>query len=139
MKNLRLCLIDDEFIYAFTIQKMLSWIDPSISFYHFPNGQEAADFFASEPNVHHLPHIVLLDLNMPVMNGWEFLDLWESWPKEKTCGIQLYLVSSSASSTDTDMAEQYSSIREYKVKPLRKEDLLKIVENYCQERTAAVA
>ncbi|MDB5044488.1 MAG: histidine kinase [Deinococcus sp.] len=68
-------LVEDELADALMFQEMLEEVSADVAFHHVINGQEAlqfltrADGYASAP----LPHLIVLDLNMPVMNGHEFL------------------------------------------------------------------
>ncbi|THF71545.1 response regulator [Deinococcus sp. Arct2-2] len=68
-------LVEDELADALMFQEMLEEVSPDISFHHVVNGQDAlrflerADGYAAVP----VPHLIVLDLNMPVMNGHDFL------------------------------------------------------------------
>jgi CheY-like chemotaxis protein len=75
-----------------------------------------------------LPDLILLDINMPIMDGWQFLDEFrqtrKTKPDEKTI---IYLVSSSDSQSDINKAKEYQDkIKDYFFKPMTLEDLQKI-------------
>ena len=78
------------------------------------NGQEAIDMF--DDITQELPDYILLDINMPVMDGWEFLSLFEGFdlfdkqPK-------VFMVSSSIDSADTDRARSNPFIKQFLSKP----------------------
>lgn len=73
-----------------------------------------------------LPDIIFLDINMPVMNGWEFLDQYQELPKCVRNGTKLYMLSSSVHHEDIDKSKEYEDVVDYISKPLTKELLFKI-------------
>ncbi|MFD2518376.1 response regulator [Salinimicrobium flavum] len=95
--------------------------DPKI----FLNGREALDYL-DEGSGKEKEILVLLDLNMPVMNGWDFL---------KNCGLRPYsnkihvvIITSSMFNEDSRKAAQFEQVIGYYVKPLKQEHLLEIME-----------
>lgn len=73
-----------------------------------------------------LPDIIFLDINMPVMNGWEFLNQYQELPKCIRDNIKLYMLSSSVFHEDIDKSKEYEDVVDYISKPLTKEILCKI-------------
>ena len=65
-------IIDDDAIFVFVFQKLLARIQNFGIIHKCSNGQMALEFL-NKPDVIY-PDIVFLDLNMPVMDGWQFLD-----------------------------------------------------------------
>ena len=63
-----------------------------------------------------LPHVLFLDLNMPEMTGWDFLDKFNPNHEE----AQIYILSSSVDERDISKASQYSIVKDYLSKPLIK-------------------
>jgi CheY-like chemotaxis protein len=90
------------------------------------NGQEAIDFLESAA-IDDLPDIILLDLNMPVLDGWQFLDFFMKM--ESNSLILIYILTSSNYDADMSKAKSYSCVKDYIVKPLKKEILLDILES----------
>lgn len=75
-----------------------------------------------------IPEIILLDLNMPVKNGWEFLDhLSEILYRNK---IAVFIVSSSINPLDLDRSKTYKCVLDYIVKPVSNDDLDKILKTH---------
>jgi CheY-like chemotaxis protein len=75
-----------------------------------------------------LPDLILLDLNMPIMDGWQFLEEFSrSQPAKK---IALYVVSSSIDPVEHRRAASYHVVSNFFIKPLMREDLEKIAEDF---------
>lgn len=72
-----------------------------------------------------LPEVILFDLNMPVMDGWEFVDEYLKLPINKE--IPLFVFTSSINPADKEKSFSYSSIRGFIQKPLTKQKLDKIL------------
>lgn len=95
----------------------------------FENGQEAIDFIKSYTrNEEELPKIILLDLNMPVMDGWDFLE--EMLPIKKSFNLNLiiYIVSSSSDEEDMSKAQAISDVKGYIIKPISIHRITELVE-----------
>ncbi len=69
------------------------------------------------------PEIILVDINMPHMTGFEFVEALEQLPKLIPAPV-LYMISSSDDSEDIEKARGYKSVVKYIKKPLDQEDLL---------------
>jgi len=65
-----------------------------------------------------MPDIILLDIEMPIMNGWGFMDEFIKLPAEKTKDIEVYTVSSSIAQEDKNKTASYPQIKDYITKPL---------------------
>jgi CheY-like chemotaxis protein len=126
MKNYIFCVIDDDVIYQFTCNKLISNLNLPFELLSFMNGQEALDYLSENSlNENKLPDFIFLDINMPVMNGWQFLADYANL-KNKLCKPNvIYLVSSSIDSEDIEKAEKNSLLTGYINKPISKEKILK--------------
>jgi CheY-like chemotaxis protein len=89
------------------------------------NGQEAIDFL-NNINTETLPDVIFLDLNMPVLDGWQFLESFMLMEFHSL--IPIYILTSSNYDADMNKAKTYSVVKGYIVKPLKKEMLLAILE-----------
>jgi CheY-like chemotaxis protein len=116
MKNI--VLVDDVAIANFIMKKMVSSVVPGATVKDFTDPLKAID---SLPEIN--PDIIFLDLNMPEMNGFEFLDAM----KQKGMNYRVIILSSSTSDVDKNQAAGYANVVGYYVKPLEKEPLQKII------------
>lgn len=121
------CIIDDDPIFVFGTTKIMKLANFCNSFMVFQNGEEAINNLRPiiEANDTSLPDVILLDLNMPVMDGWEFLDEFVKIPCEKE--ITIYIVTSSIDPQDMEKAKDYDKISNYLVKPITADKLQEIL------------
>lgn len=109
-----ICIIDDDPIYQFLINKIIDNSDANHEVLFFKNGKEALDYFMLDVD-NNLPEIILLDLEMPVMDGWDFLKEIDALPMDNTA---IYIVSSSISYEDKEKAKSFSKIKGHFSKPI---------------------
>jgi response regulator of citrate/malate metabolism len=64
------------------------------------------------------PDIILLDINMPYMNGWEFLEEFQQFPKEILSKCKLFMFSSSVDINDVEKSKTYNVVSGFIHKPL---------------------
>ncbi len=76
--------------------------------------------------------VLFLDINMPVMNGWEFLDRFEELAPTIKNRIKIYILSSSVDKRDIEKAKANKNVVHYLIKPLTKETIRLIT--YSQNR-----
>ena len=75
------------------------------------------------------PEILLLDLSMPIMDGWEFLEEYILLSPKLDRKITIYIISSSISPYDIDKAKSISIVTDFIIKPISKEKLIEIFKN----------
>ncbi len=125
MFNPTICVVDDDEIYRFVIKSQLESRKMARKILMFSDGELAIDFFKNTvANVDELPDLVLLDLNMPIMDGWEFLDEFIMLKPKLPKKVTIYVVTSSINQTDIDRAKRISEVTDYIVKPISEETLL---------------
>ena len=88
------CIIDDDPIFVFGTKKILELANFCNSFMVFQNGEEALNNLKPivESGGPSIPDIILLDLNMPIMDGWQFLEEFTKIPSEQQILIYIALV-----------------------------------------------
>ncbi|WP_153801017.1 response regulator [Foetidibacter luteolus] len=115
----KICLIDDDQFYLFSMRRMIEINQLCGTIAECKNGQEAINYISNSlANKESLPDVIFLDINMPIMNGWEFLDAYQ-----KLCGNskktgKVYVVSSSIDSIDKAKAKTYKVVTGYVIKPV---------------------
>ena len=80
--------------------------------------ESAADALAELATAPQPPTIILLDINMPGMDGFDFLRAFEQLPEERRRGTSVVMLSSSPLDSDRDRALSHASVKDYMVKPL---------------------
>ncbi len=124
------CLIDDDKIYQFTARKILESTGLANNILSFYNGSEAIGFFRDKltKDPDQLPDIIFLDINMPVMNGWQFLEEYHKLLANIKKSIIIYVVSSSVDDCDIQRSKQFSSVTDYIVKPINRIKYQQLIE-----------
>ncbi|MBT8264321.1 MAG: response regulator [Eudoraea sp.] len=126
-----ICIIDDDPITVFGIKKMLNAIEVAEEIKTYVNGKQAIDeITAMVENKEDIPEVIFLDINMPIMDGWQFLEKFIALPIEKK--IKINVVTSSIDPYDKQQWELYNSkthhVVDYKNKPIRKGDIIEITK-----------
>ena len=118
-----ICIIDDDAIYAMLTRKKLLNSNFCESVSHFANGELAFQALKKMiENQEELPDIILLDINMPIWDGWDFLDEFSKLSLEKK--IILLVASSSNHPHDIEKAKSYPIVCGFVEKPITIEKIL---------------
>ncbi len=92
------------------------------------NGVEALNFLKKENQIP--PELIFLDINMPKMNGWEFLDAYNKLNAEHKAKVVVVMLTTSINPSDKKRAEQFPDIIGFNCKPLTEEMISEILERY---------
>lgn len=130
MKKIKLaCLIDDDPIFIYGTKRLMNEIDFCEEALVYNNGQSALDGLRQRiERGEHFPEVILLDLNMPIMNGWDFLDEFCKIERTKEEDVTVYIISSSIDPRDLEKVKNYDIIHNYILKPLSPKDLETVKE-----------
>lgn len=118
------CLIDDDPIYLFATRRLIEMMNFCEDLIIFSDGEEALNGLTPrfESEDQEVPDVILLDIDMPVMDGWTFLDKIRTY-LVKYSDTNVFMVTSSIDPVDRHKAMEYDIVDDYKVKPISLEDL----------------
>ena len=130
----RILLIDDDqptnFFHEMVIRKA-NCVEEVVS---VQTGHAALEFLQSSVNGEHpQPELIFLDINMPAMNGWEFLDHYKKLPEIQKGRIVVVMLTTSLNPDDADKAKDIPEINGFKSKPLTDAMLAEVLETYFEK------
>ena len=123
------CIIDDDPLYTNLIIRMIDIKKLSKNLLVFKNGKEALDYFIralQQAEKSKIPQVILLDLNMPVMDGWQFLSALEDHDFPELMHTTLYIVSSSINPVDIDRSKTIGFVKDFLIKPVSTDELTQV-------------
>jgi CheY-like chemotaxis protein len=98
------------------------------------SGQEALEYLTTrEKDKCPRPDLIFLDINMPAMNGWEFLEKYKSLNKEEQGKIMVVMLTTSLFPEDKVKAEEMPEVSGFENKPLTPEKLDRILAKFFQD------
>ncbi|MGB2759274.1 MAG: response regulator [Maribacter stanieri] len=126
--NISVCIIDDDDVFQYTILHTLE-AQPSVGkITPFTDGAEAMTFIkANMDNPKELPDVIFLDINMPVMDGYRFMDEYLKTISLIKKKITIYVLSSSVDLVVFEKTKKISEVSDYIIKPIRENQLTKIL------------
>lgn len=119
-------LIDDDISVNYFHRRLITLLNLSEDIHTFFNGKQALEGII-EINKNAAPGqkaIVFLDLNMPLMSGWEFLEEFEKIKDDLNLIFNIHVISASLNPVDRERAEKNPNVISYIGKPLSKETLM---------------
>jgi len=126
MVTKKILIIDDDPIFCFILEKQLPKdIIPSTKVFY--KAKEALSYILEE-NSGDSKFLIFLDLNMPLINGLEFLDTVKAI--KKPYDLKVVILTSSINPEDEIKAASYSEVIYFLEKPIVKQDLQKILDNF---------
>lgn len=125
--NKSLLLIDDDEAIKFIVERYIEKSDLFDSFEYATNGEEAINLLSNRSS-DQMPRAILVDINMPVMNGFEFLDQYLKFEKSIQDQIAIAMFSSTENPEDIQRITSIKEVDLFLKKPFKKEYLLKLYE-----------
>jgi len=123
-KQLEILIVEDDSIIALLQRHLVEKVTGRKPFL-FPNGKEALEHL-DQQSEKVKDFLVLLDLNMPVLNGWEFLEICDKRAYKNK--VHIAIITSSLFSEDRLKSENFDRMIGYYTKPLKEKDLREIME-----------
>ena len=123
-------IIDDDQVYQLVMRRTIEQSGAVESILQFYDGEEALNYFREKQDTPEgLPNLILLDINMPFMDGWQFLDEFVKIPFKEGYQRTIFIISSSSTSEDINKAKGYSVVSGYHIKPITKEKFEEILQS----------
>ena len=124
-KNKSICIIEDDENYLTLTQKMIEFTGLFGEILTFRNGKEAFEgILQRKKDTESFPDFILVDINMPIWDAWDFLDEFSKYSSEFSGMI--YIITSSINKVDEAKADQYPFVKGYLKKPVGLEKLIEI-------------
>ena len=123
----KIFLVDDDEIFVLITKRVIQETNFAGEIKVFKNGKEAIDYLEKIADKKELlPEIIFLDLRMPVLDGWGFLEEFTQLKHKLAEKITVYIVSSSVSPYDIQRAKGISEVSDFIVKPVTKDKFIEI-------------
>ena len=138
MKNKLNCilLVDDDEPTNFLNQMVLEELNITKHIKIAQNGKEALSYLEKTDSGDEnfpLPELILLDINMPAMNGWEFLQQYAQLPPRQKANVVIVMLTTSLNPDDRAKAEEISEVTGFETKPLTADAIQLLLKNYFPE------
>lgn len=124
-------LVDDDEVYLFVIKRIIGTLDNDLLVNSFTDGEQAIAYIklCLEEDVS-LPDIILLDINMPYLDGWGFLSEFKNLkPQLDSPTVTIFMVTSSNSPQDMERAQEFEELSGYVVKPISEDKMKEILND----------
>lgn len=117
---MKILIVDDEPVSNYILGRLLRTLNATVDIIEFTRPKEAYQSLTTTN-----PDIIFLDLNMPEMNGWQFLDTMRA----DKLPYRVFVVTSSTSIVDIEKSKEYSSVIDCLAKPVTKEKLKECLDH----------
>jgi CheY-like chemotaxis protein len=122
----KIYLVDDDPIYVLTACQIIKKSLDCKEILVYQNGKDAFDaLYQNRTKMEDLPDLIFLDINMPIWDGWDFLNELNKIELEKE--VNIYVVSSSTHPEDILKAKSYQQVSDFIVKPLSGNQLMSLI------------
>ncbi len=126
-------LIDDNEADNFLHERVINKMNCAKKVVSVQSGEAALEFLISKGGKSPNPDLVFLDINMPGMNGWEFLERYNKLDEAQKAKIIVVMLTTSLNNDDEDKAGNQPAITDFRNKPLTKELLAEVLKIYFPE------
>lgn len=129
MKNkATVCVIDDDEIFQFITKKSFERLNRNDDLLFFQNGEDALIYMKGAlTGDNPKPDVIFLDINMPIMDGWDFLNELQKLNQANAELPNIYMVSSSIDDKDLIKSKSFPIITDYIVKPIKDVNIKEIL------------
>jgi CheY-like chemotaxis protein len=131
-------IIEDDFVTRFLNREILEFARFCDNIVEAASGNEALSYFANiekgDNPMNNLPEVILLDLNMPVMDGWEFFEIFAQKFPEFAKKTKIFILSSSINPKDQERALKHPNIAAFLSKPLDEDEHFDIITSFLNKQ-----
>ncbi len=125
---LKITLIEDDEVIVFLTKKIIKESGNSELLNVLNNGKKALEYFEENiENLESIPDIIFLDISMPVIDGWEFLEEFKAIKNKILKPISIYITTSSISQIDVEKAKLNTLVNDFIIKPISLENFNEIM------------
>jgi CheY-like chemotaxis protein len=121
-------IVDDDKLYTLLLTKTLNKLEASKHIATYSDGHSAIEALKAIVAANGtLPELIFLDINMSIMDGWEFMEEYKRLKADKNMSTIIYVASSSISNDDIAKAKSDKEIKDYIIKPIHANTILGIL------------
>lgn len=128
MMNKIILLVDDDPIFNWVSTKLIEKHCIDLTITTLLDGKKALDFLKENYTEEYF-YYIFLDINMPLLNGWGFLDALKKMSSIKSDNVSIHIVSSSTDKSDQQKAKSYPLVQGFINKPLSLENIKSILQD----------
>ena len=130
IKKLNFIVIDDSKLDCFIAEKVITNTGKSGDVVSFVSAEQALEAIVIAEKTPHPHTIILVDIQMPVMNGFQFIEAFEQLGPEVIKNYSMFVISSSINENDLKRVDNYVSVKQFLNKPLNSNILGALVNQY---------
>ena len=129
-KPINIMLVDDNPDDNFFHERAIKENNPDNIVITKNTGMKALEYLRLNKDEAPHPDLIFLDINMPGMNGWEFLEAYDRLDKELQSRVIIIMLTTSENPDDEAKAKGWASVSDYRSKPLTDEIMKEIINKY---------
>ena len=124
----QILMVEDDEATTFLQKRIIQMVAPAAEVHSFHAAAPALEFLQKSWDISGrksaaFGFTILLDLNLPGLDGWGILEELESWPAEARNNLKIYVLTASINPDDRERSTQHSSIQGFITKPLTRKQV----------------